>query len=147
MSNTIHLIIFDKDCAVWMVLAQKSQKQQGDKVLSSLAANNGDWHWRRLCVTEQTPPLFSFTVTDDCLTFFWVVLWHCKQFRWLVGLSHQRPYKVHCSNVMAIHFTAIWSGWVHRKPECNKMHAGSSVIRYRMSAVRRYGRASQRCQM
>lgn len=38
-----------------MALAQKSQKQRGDRVLSSFTGDSSDWHWRRLCVNEQTP--------------------------------------------------------------------------------------------
>lgn len=40
--------------------------------------------------------------------------WCCKQFRWSVSLSRQKA--VRCGKVMAIHFTANWSGWVHSKP-------------------------------
>lgn len=141
ISATQHIVSFSIRI-VPHVSAQKSQKQQGDKVLSDSSAVSGDWHWCGLCVTEQTPLLFSFT--DDWFTVFWVVLWHCKQLRWLVSLP-RRPHGVLCGDAMAIHFTAICSGWAHIK--CSHMHAGSLVIRYRMSAVRAPGRASWHCQM
>lgn len=82
-----------------------------------------------------------------CLMIVWLSSWHSKQFRWLVSLSNQRPHRMLCGNVTATDSAAIWSGWVHSEWDSSDTRAGSSVISYRMSAVRTYGRASERCQM
>lgn len=104
--------------------------------------------------------LFSFTVSNDCLAssdqYFDTAnnsgdlslsVHSRRPWLWCTRCGLQRPYRVLCGNVLSIHFTAIWSGWVQSEPEYNRTRADSSVIRYRLSAVRTYGGASAHCQL
>lgn len=66
ISATRSVMLFSiRTVVLKQVLSQESDKQHSDKVLSRFAADSGEWHWSRLCMTEQTCSALSGLIPSE----------------------------------------------------------------------------------
>lgn len=120
MSSTIYHVIFIQDCGSEFSKVTRCCQDSLGTVMTDTAAGS---MW-----------LFSFTVTDDCFLSDPLTLQTTQVIAQIISeertsLNTGETVRVLSGNVVAIHFTAFWSGWVESEPEYNKMRTASSVLR------------------